>query len=54
MQCNGPIVVSCLNVMVLNTYSNTNRNKTRLVILIAKSHMLLNREPIFSNSDTRL
>jgi len=50
MQSNGPNVVSSLNVVVLNTYCNTNRNKARLVILIVKSLKSLSDEHDTNNS----
>jgi hypothetical protein len=49
MQSNGPNVVSCLSVVVLNTSCSTNRNKARLVILIVKSHELLSGFAVLSD-----
>jgi hypothetical protein len=49
MQSNGLNVVSCLSVVVLNTYCSTKRNKASLVILIVKSHELLSGFVVLSD-----
>ena len=41
MQSDGPSVVSCLNVVVLNTSCNKTINNARPVILTVTSHVLL-------------